>query len=369
MQVEDVTGVCFTSRRAAQQQGHSAVCFCLLRQVVEDDEDVLATVHPVLADSRTGVGCQVLEACCVRCGRCHDGGVLQRAASLKGVADSCNGGCLLANSHVDASNLLLGVTGSPVVLLVQNGVDRDSGLTGLAVTNDQLTLTATDRNHRVDCLQTGLQRLVNRLTLGHAGSLQLQCAAAFSLNGAQVIDRVTEGVNNATEVRVANGHREDLTGAVYDLALFNTGEVTQDNHTNIAGIQVLCEAEGAVFETKQLIRHHRGKALDASDTVGGRYNSTHLNTFCIAGFVRRCKLVQRITDIIGIDGQFGHLVSLLSHCGYVPSTELTETCNSGSTGGPCRLRVGGGIRRAPAYPRYLLNHRCDERFSVASLSR
>ena len=58
-------------------------------------------------------------------------GVLQRAASLKGVADSCNGGCLLANSHVDASNLLLGVTGSPVVLLVQNGVDRDSGLTGL----------------------------------------------------------------------------------------------------------------------------------------------------------------------------------------------------------------------------------------------
>ncbi len=116
---------------------------------------------------------------------------------------------------------------------------------------------------------------MNRLTLGHAGSLQLQCAATFGLNGAQVIDRVTEGVNNATEVRVANGHREDLTGAVYDLALFNTGEVTQDNHTNIAGIQVLCEAEGAVFETKQLIRHNRGKALDTSDTVGGRYNSTH----------------------------------------------------------------------------------------------
>ena len=245
------------------------------------------------------------------------------------MADSCNGGCLLANSHVDASNLLLGVTRSPVVLLVQNGVDRNSGLTGLAVTNDQLTLTATDRNHRVDCLQTGLQRLVNRLTLGHAGSLQLQCAATFSLNGAQVIDRVTEGVNNATEVRVANGHREDLTGAVYDLALFNTGEVTQDDHTNIAGIQVLCEAEGAVFETKQLIRHNRGKTLDTSDTVGGRYNSTHLNTFCIAGFVRRCKLVQRITDIFGIDGQFGHLVSLLSHCGCVPSTEPTETCNSG----------------------------------------
>ena len=29
------------------------------------------------------------------------------------------------------------------------------------------------------------------------------------------------------------------------------------------------------------------------------------------------------------DGTLGHLMSLLSHCGCVPSTEPTETCNSG----------------------------------------
>ena len=55
VQVEDVTGVRLAARRAAQQQRHGAVRLGLLRQVVEDDEDVLALVHPVLADGRAGV--------------------------------------------------------------------------------------------------------------------------------------------------------------------------------------------------------------------------------------------------------------------------------------------------------------------------
>ena len=62
VQVEDVTGVGLAARRAAQQQRHGAVGLGLLGQVVEDDEDVLAVVHPVLADGRAGVGGEVLEA-------------------------------------------------------------------------------------------------------------------------------------------------------------------------------------------------------------------------------------------------------------------------------------------------------------------
>ena len=177
VQVEHVTGVGLAARRAAQQQRHGAVGLGLLGQVVEHDEDVLALVHPVLADGRTGVGREVLEAGRVGRGGRDDGRVLERAGLLQGAADGSDGGALLAHGDVDAADLLLRVARVPVLLLVDDRVDRDRGLAGLAVTDDELALAATDGGHGVDGLEAGLQRLVHRLALDHRGGLQLEGAA------------------------------------------------------------------------------------------------------------------------------------------------------------------------------------------------
>ena len=65
--------------------------------------------------------------------------------------------------------------------------------------------------------------------------------------------------------------------------------------------------------------------------------------------------------------QFGHLVSLLSHCGYVPSTEPNRNLTIRvQRAGHAASALEEAYAAHPAYPRYLLNHRCDERFSVAS---
>ena len=61
MEVEDVARVGLAAGRAAQQQRHLAVGLGLLRQVVVDDEGVLAVLHPVLAHGAAGVGGEVLE--------------------------------------------------------------------------------------------------------------------------------------------------------------------------------------------------------------------------------------------------------------------------------------------------------------------
>ena len=147
-----------------------------------------------------------------------------------------NGRGFLPDRNVHAAYLLGGVTALPVRLLVQNGIDRNRGFTGLTVTDNQLTLATANRDHRVNSFQAGLQRLMHRLTLRHTGCLQLQCAAAFSLNRPQIVNGVAEGVNDAAQVLVANGYRQHLTSAVYLLAFLNTGKITQDDHTNIAGI-------------------------------------------------------------------------------------------------------------------------------------
>ena len=68
-----------------------------------------------------------------------------------------DGRLLLADGDVEAENAL--------ALLVDDRVDRDGGLAGLAVADDELALTAADRDHRVDGLDAGLERLLDRLAL------------------------------------------------------------------------------------------------------------------------------------------------------------------------------------------------------------
>ena len=123
MQVEDVARVGLAARRAAQQQRHRAVGLGLLGQVVEHDQDVLALVHPVLADGRAGVGGEVLEAGRVRRRSGDDRRVLQRAGLLERVAGRGDRRALLADGDVDAADLLLRVAALPVVALVDDRVE------------------------------------------------------------------------------------------------------------------------------------------------------------------------------------------------------------------------------------------------------
>ena len=62
--------------------------------------------------------------------------------------------------------------------MIDDRIDGDCGLTGLAVADDQFSLTASDWDHGVDGLDAGLQRLMNRLTLNNARSLDFNLAEA-----------------------------------------------------------------------------------------------------------------------------------------------------------------------------------------------
>ena len=89
----------------------------------------------------------------VRCRRRNHDGVFHRTVFFQLANDVGNRGILLADRNIDTLNA--------GALLIDDGIDSHGGLTGLAVTNNQLALTTTDRHHGVDGLETGLHRLVN----------------------------------------------------------------------------------------------------------------------------------------------------------------------------------------------------------------
>ena len=64
-----------------------------------------------------------------------------------------NGGSLLSNSHIDAEQLLLGISGIIEPLLIDDGINGDSSFASLSVSNDQLTLATTNGHKRVDSLK------------------------------------------------------------------------------------------------------------------------------------------------------------------------------------------------------------------------
>ena len=141
MQIEDVARIGFTSRRAAQEQRNLAIGPGVLGKVVIDDQGVAPGLHELLADGAAGVGSDVLQRSgLVGGGDDHDG-VLHGAVAFEQGHGARHGGFLLPDGDVDADQVL--------ALLVDDRVDGDGGLAGLAVADDQFALAAADGDHRV----------------------------------------------------------------------------------------------------------------------------------------------------------------------------------------------------------------------------
>ena len=94
------------------------------------------------------------------------------------------------------------------VLVVDDRVDRDRRLARLTVADDQLSLAAADRDHRVDRLQAGLHRFLDRLALDDAGRLELGRAALGRVDVALAVERAPERVDDASEQGLADGDVE-----------------------------------------------------------------------------------------------------------------------------------------------------------------
>ena len=160
VQVEDVARIRLAARRAAEQQRDLAVRLRVLREVVVDAQRVAAAVAEVLAHRARRIRADVEQRRRIRRGRGDDDGVVHRAGFFERPHDLRDRRLLLPDRVVDADDVL--------PLLVDDRVDRDGGLARLAVADDQLALAAADRHHRVDRLEAGLQRLLDRLPIDDA---------------------------------------------------------------------------------------------------------------------------------------------------------------------------------------------------------
>ncbi|MNS76903.1 hypothetical protein D3C72_1104610 [compost metagenome] len=232
----------------------------MLGQVVINDQRVFAAVAEVLAHRAAGIRCQVLHGGRVRSGGGHDDGVFHRAVLFQLAHHVGDRRSLLADCHVDAEDAL--------ALLVDDGVDSDGGLAGLAVANDQLTLATADRHHRVDRLQAGLHRLAHRLTRDHARRDLLDHVGFLRVDRALAVDRLAQRVDHAAQQFATHRHFQNAAGALHRVAFGNVFVVTQHHGAHGVTLQVQRQAKGVAGEFQHLALHHAGQAVHAADTIG-----------------------------------------------------------------------------------------------------
>ena len=266
VQVENVAGVSLASRGTANQQRERTVRDSVLGQVIVDDQDVLALVHEVFTHGAACVGGDILQRRQLGRGGADNGCVCHSAVFLEILDQRCHGRTLLTDGNIDAQNVL--------ALLVDDGIGGNDGLAGLAVTDDKLTLAAANRNHRVDGLNAGLQRLLDGLTVQDAGCRGLNGAVVGSLDGALAVDGLAQRVDHAANHTLAHWHGNDLAGALDGTALLDAFIITKQDDGDTVFFQVLRHAVGAALKLDQLTGHTVVKPRGARNTVAHhRYRS------------------------------------------------------------------------------------------------
>ena len=191
--------------------------------------------------------------------RRDDDRVLHRPHVAEPLNDLRDGRALLPDRDVDADHV------SPA--LVDDRVDGDRGLAGRAVADDQLALAAADRDHRVDCLQARLQRLLHRLSPYHARRLELERPSLGGLDRPEAVERVAQRVDDAAEERVAHGHAHHLTRATDGLAFGDVVPLSEERRADVVLLQVERDADDTVLELEALESDAVLEAVDTGDAV------------------------------------------------------------------------------------------------------
>src|SRR5690606_25017090 len=218
----------------------------------------------------------------VRGGGGDDDRIFERAALFEHLHELGDRRALLADGDIDAVELLALVVTIVERLLVEESVEDDGGLAGLAVADDELALAAADGDQRIDGLQAGRHRLVHRLAGNDARRLHVDATALIGLNGTLAVDRVAERVDHAAEQRGTDRHVHDGAGALDRVAFLDVAVVAEDHDADVVDFQIQRHPADAAGKLDHLARLDVVETVDAGDAVTHRQHLADLGNFGFA---------------------------------------------------------------------------------------
>src|SRR5258705_3912937 len=149
-----------------------------------------AVVAEIFAHCGARIWGQELHGCQIGRGRFHDDGVFERSEILERFHNLRDRRGLLPDRDVNANYVF--------ALLVYYCVDCNRSFSSLSITDNQLALSAPNGHHRIDSLEPRLQWFLDWLPVDDTGSNTFNCVKFIRNDWTAIIDRVSQGVDNAT---------------------------------------------------------------------------------------------------------------------------------------------------------------------------
>ncbi len=174
---------------------------CLV-EIVDHQQRVAALVTEVLGDGAGGVRRDPLQARRIVGAGHHEDAAVHAAFGARDLDEPAHGGGPLPDGDVHADHV------GPA--LVEDCVEGDRGLAGAAIADHQLALPATERDHGVDDEHAGVERLGHQIPVDDRRRRPLDGIAARRGDRWPAVERAAQGIDDATEHRLADRHADDL---------------------------------------------------------------------------------------------------------------------------------------------------------------
>jgi hypothetical protein len=116
-----------------------------------------------------------------------------------------------------------------------------------------------------------------------------------------VVERATEGIDDAPEEVLADGDLEQAAGALDGVALDDLVPVPEEDDADVVGLEVQRQAGDVVRQLEHLERHAVVEAVDAGDAVGDRENGAHLGEVGAPLVHAADPLAQDAGDLVWLD--------------------------------------------------------------------
>ena len=183
----------------------------------------------------------------------------------------CNRRCFLTDGYIDTIYRRACLIET---LLVDDGIHCDGSLTGLTVTDDQLTLSTSDREHGVDRQDTGLHRNTDRFSLNNTRCFSFYRIVVVFFYSSLSVDRLAQRVDNSADKSFTDRDSGFLfrtyhTGTFFDSCIFTEQDTSDGILTDI-----LNHSFFAVFKSYDLAVHRMIDSIDRCDSVTDTDNLT-----------------------------------------------------------------------------------------------
>ena len=171
----------------------------------------------------------------------------------------CNCRCFLSNCDINTDDIFS--------LLVDHGIRCNGCLTCLTVTDDQLSLSTSDWEHRIDGKNSCLHWYADRFTIHDTRCFIFNRPVIIFFNIALSIDWSTQGIDDSSDKFISNRNSGFLFGSCYFGSFLDPCITAKQNDTDLIFSDILYHTFYAVLKDNDLTIHRLVNSIDSGNSV------------------------------------------------------------------------------------------------------